>query len=241
MRRHAVTLAAVLAVALTARLGWWQLDRAAQKLAFAGEQLQQADRPPLSASELPPAGDEAREAWYRRITVEGHWLPATTLYLDNRQMRGRPGFFVLTALQLPGGDAVLVQRGWLPRDLQERSRIPAYSTPEGLVRLQARMAPPPSRLAQLGEEAAGPIRQNVELSALARETGLRLRAFSLQQLADPAAPADGLLREWPQPAVDVQKHYGYAFQWFALAALIAGLYVWFQLVRPRRLRPEPAA
>ena len=40
-------------------------------------------------------------------------------------------------------------------------------------------------------------------------------------------------REWPRPAVDVQKHYGYAFQWFALGALMAGLYVWFQLVRPR--------
>jgi surfeit locus 1 family protein len=32
----------------------------------------------------------------------------------------------------------------------------------------------------------------------------------------------------------VQKHYGYAFQWFALSALIIGLYAWFQLPRPRR-------
>ena len=36
------------------------------------------------------------------------------------------------------------------------------------------------------------------------------------------------------PAADVHKHYGYAFQWFALCALIVGLYVWFQLIRPRR-------
>ena len=34
----------------------------------------------------------------------------------------------------------------------------------------------------------------------------------------------------------MQKHYGYAFQWFALAALIAVLYVWFRLVRPRQRR-----
>ena len=38
----------------------------------------------------------------------------------------------------------------------------------------------------------------------------------------------------PRPAVDVHKHYGYAFQWFALAGLITILYVWFQLVRPAR-------
>ena len=42
--------------------------------------------------------------------------------------------------------------------------------------------------------------------------------------------------QWPEPAADVQKHYGYAFQWFALCALILGLYVWFQLIRPRRAR-----
>ena len=37
-------------------------------------------------------------------------------------------------------------------------------------------------------------------------------------------------------AAGVHKHYGYAFQWFALSALILGLYVWFQLIRPRRAR-----
>jgi surfeit locus 1 family protein len=48
------------------------------------------------------------------------------------------------------------------------------------------------------------------------------------------APSDGLLRDWPAADLGLQKHYGYAFQWFALCALILGLYVWFQLVKPRR-------
>ena len=43
---------------------------------------------------------------------------------------------------------------------------------------------------------------------------------------------DGLLRHWLAPATDVQKHYGYAFQWFAIAAGIAFLYVWHRFVRP---------
>ncbi len=47
------------------------------------------------------------------------------------------------------------------------------------------------------------------------------------------AASEGLLREWPQAATGVEKHYGYAFQWFGLALLIALLYVWFQIVRPR--------
>ena len=67
---------------------------------------------------------------------------------------------------------------------------------------------------------------------------LKLRPLSIQQLDADGAPPNGLLRHWPAPAFDVHKHYGYAFQWFAMAALITGLYVWFQLVRPR-LRRRP--
>jgi surfeit locus 1 family protein len=49
-----------------------------------------------------------------------------------------------------------------------------------------------------------------------------------------AAGGDGLVRDWPAPAADVHKHYGYAFQWFSLSALTLILYVWFQVLRPRR-------
>ena len=52
---------------------------------------------------------------------------------------------------------------------------------------------------------------------------------------------DGLLRDWPQPATDVHKHYGYAFQWFGLSALFALLYVWFQIIAPRRRSRIPSA
>jgi cytochrome oxidase assembly protein ShyY1 len=51
--------------------------------------------------------------------------------------------------------------------------------------------------------------------------------------AVPAAlPSDGLLRDWPAVAVDVGKHHGYAFQWFSLSALLVGLTLWFQFLRP---------
>jgi surfeit locus 1 family protein len=43
--------------------------------------------------------------------------------------------------------------------------------------------------------------------------------------------SEGLQRDWPEAASGVDKHYGYAFQWFGCARLIALLYVWFQVVR----------
>jgi len=234
-RRHwLILLAALVVMAVTARLGWWQLDRAAQKNALQAAIESHAAAPELAADALPAGESEAQLLQHRRIRLHGTWLPEHTIYLDNRQMRGLPGFFVLTPLKLPGGGAVLVQRGWLPRHIAERTRIAPYATPQGEVEVLGRIAPWPSRLASLGSEATGPIRQNLDFADYAAATHLALRPWAVAELPQPGNAGDGLLRDWPMPAVDVAKHYGYAAQWFAFCALTAGLYVWFQLVRPRR-------
>jgi surfeit locus 1 family protein len=87
----------------------------------------------------------------------------------------------------------------------------------------------------MGGEDSGVIRQNLDLAQFSMETGLPMLAMSVQQVG---VASEGLLREWPVVGTGVEKHYGYAFQWFALSVLIALLYVWFQIVRrffsPRR-------
>lgn len=254
-RRGLVLVAAVLATVLTARLGVWQLDRARQKLDLQARIAARADLPPLASADLARDDATAQTQHYRRIVLQGRWLAERTVYLDNRQMDARQGFFVVTPLLLAGGDAVLVQRGWSPRDFSDRTRLVPVPTAAGEVLLDARIAPPPSKLLALAEAERGAIRQNLDLADFARETGLRLRPLSVQQTGPARAPAstgdagaaspttavtgatpdDGLLRHWLAPAVDVSKHHGYAFQWFALCGLIVGLTAWFQLIRPQRL------
>ena len=144
-------------------------------------------------------------------------------------MNARVGFYVVTQLRLVKSQKViLVQRGWVPRDFTDRQHLPLVQTPTGLVQLSGRIALAPSKLYELGESSAGPIRQNLDLTQLRVETGLPLLEVTVQQTGE---PSEGLLREWPQPASCVEKHYGYAFQWFGLSALIVLLYVWFQIVR----------
>ncbi|MEO8806542.1 MAG: SURF1 family protein [Burkholderiaceae bacterium] len=232
-----VLLAALAGVALTASLGTWQLSRAAQKLAIQSALDSRAALPALSAADLARDAESAALQHYRPVRIRGEWLAARTVFLENRQMNARVGFYVVTPLQLEGRpEAVLVQRGWVPRDLRDRSLLPAIVTPPGNVEVQGIIAPPPARLYEFDSVATGAIRQNLDLSGFAHETGLRLAPLSVQQLDSAATANDGLLRQWPRPAVDVQKHYGYAFQWFAMSALMAGLYVWFQLLRPRLKR-----
>ena len=233
-RTAAIVLVAALAgCAITGRLGLWQLDRAATKIAMQQAIDERSTLPPLAAADLAREPVAAAQQHYRTIRLSGRWLADATVWLDNRQMDGRPGFYVVTPLLLAPGDAVLVQRGWVPRDLLDRTARPPLDTPSDEVEIEGRIAPPPARLFEFSDEASGPIRQNLDLDRHARELGIGLRPLSLLQLESPAVASDGLQRRWSRPAVDVSKHHGYAFQWFALCALIAGLYVWFQLVRPR--------
>lgn len=232
-----VLVAALTGVAVTASLGLWQLDRAAQKLALQAATDARAAMPSLAAAELARSAAAAAAQVHRPAQLRGRWLAEHTVFLDNRQMNARVGFFVLTPLQVgPNGEAVMVQRGWVPRDQLDRTRLPALATPTGEVDVEGWLAASPARLYDFGGAAGGPIRQNLVLDDFARETGLKLLPVSLLQRDAPAAAADGLLRQWPRLAVDVHKHFGYAFQWFALAALMTSLYAWFQLIRPRLRR-----
>lgn len=237
-----VLLGAVLGTGLTARLGFWQLDRAAQKQAWQTAIETRGGLSPLRADELAADPVAAESQLHRRVLLRGRWLAARTVFLDNRPMDGRIGFFVVTPLQLENRrEAILVQRGWAPRNALERSRLPAVATPDGVIELPGRLIAAPSRLFELGAAASGAIRQNLPAESFAQEIGRPLLPLTVLQLeaatvTAPAGPADGLLRDWPAPELGLQKHYGYAFQWFALCALILGLYVWFQLIRPRRNR-----
>ncbi|PHM19736.1 MAG: transmembrane cytochrome oxidase [Curvibacter sp. PD_MW3] len=223
-----ITLLALLAVAVTASLGRWQLSRAATKEALQASMEARLAEPVLDGATL--RGEVAADALlHRRMVARGQWLAERTVFLDNRQMNGRVGFFVVTPLRLEGSDvAVLVQRGWVPRNFEDRSRVPVVETPTGLVTVVGRIVPPPGKLYELGAAEVGPIRQNLDLAQFRNETGLPLAAVSIQQTD---AAADGLARDWPPGNTGVDKHYGYAFQWFGLCALIAVLYVWFQIVR----------
>lgn len=233
--RIVVFAAALIGVVVTAALGRWQWARADEKQALIEQRKAQAAMVAIDGAVLGQIGDSVTNRMgllYRPALLRGRWLAEHTVYLDNRQMQGRAGFYVVTPLRLSrSGAVILVQRGWVPRSFTDREALPKVSTPDGDVEIQAHLAPWPSRMYDFASLERGPIRQNLDLNEFRSETGLPLLEISAAQ-AGPAS--EGLLREWPQVASGREKHLGYAFQWFGLSALIALLYVWFQIVQPRR-------
>ncbi len=256
LRQGLVLVAAVLAVWLTASLGWWQLHRADEKLARQSAVVQRDALPTLDQAALHCDAQADALLVNRRVVLKGQWLPQHTWLLDNRAMDGRAGFYVVTAMQLEGpgpcaSKSLLVQRGWVPRNAQDRTQVPPFETPLGPVQLVGRLMPELSRAYSLGDDltlpaTSGPrIVQNIDFAALPALVGRAVAPTVVLQLQPetsqagqvfPDASGFPLRRDWPAPASDVGKHHAYAVQWFALAALITGLYVWFQLLSPLRRR-----
>jgi surfeit locus 1 family protein len=136
------------------------------------------------------------------------------------------------------GLVVWVQRGWVPRNFVNRTELPMVVTPSNLVQVHGRIAPPPSKLYEPGRAEEGTIRQNLDLDALTLMAGQTISPVILQQQG---AASEGLQRDWPTFNSGVDKHYGYAAQWFGLCGLIAALYLWFQIVQPLYFRSKKAS
>lgn len=209
-------IATLVVVAIGIALGNWQQRRAETKQEVARQISLRAEMPPLTASAL-PAGSPPEE--FRRIVAQGEFLAGWPLYLENRPHEGRAGFHLLMPMRLSGSEqVVLVLRGWFPRDARDRARIPDIDVPKGEVQIEGRVRSGISRTLQLGEPQPlypGAIVQNLQVADLAAASGLPLQTFIIEQTSD---THDGLVRDWPLPSAGIDKHRGYAFQWYALAA-----------------------
>jgi surfeit locus 1 family protein len=229
----------VLIAGVCIRLGFWQLDRHAER-----ERLTQSLQ---SAAALPPlelTGDSLRAVFsspdaylYRRVLVTGVYQPDSELVLRGRAMGGTPGVHLVTPLQLADGPAlVLVNRGWAaspdaatidPATFSE----PGTRTVEGI--LQPIGSGGETREASLtvnGREVRTV--QRLDFSTVSVEISPLLPVL-VQQLPSSAGAAGSLIR-LPPPLVDAGPHLGYAFQWFSFAAIaILGFLLMLHLSRRR--------
>ncbi|HET8691962.1 MAG TPA: SURF1 family protein [Steroidobacteraceae bacterium] len=215
--RAVPTALAVGAVALFAALGNWQLGRAAEKRGLAADFA--AGGPPIDWQQLPP--DAPR---YQRVRLRGHYDPAHQFLLDNMSHESVAGVHVLTPLLLDDGSAVLVNRGWAPYG-PTRQDLPAVEVGSEKRTIVGRLdeLPRPGIWLKAPPAAGWPrVVQYPKMPELAAALGRELAPR--QVLLDPGVP-DGYVREWTVTGTTVDRHIGYAVQWFAFAAVAAALWV----------------
>lgn len=223
------TIACLVFFPLLVSLGIWQLDRAAQKQSMETTYGLRSSETAIDLNQAESGiRQNAEQMQWRQTMVHGSFDTNNILLLDNQVMRGQAGYFIFIPLMLTDDQTrVLVNYGWVPVGL-DRAKAPEMTLPEGEIELQgvAKTAPATGiKLAPVGmEKLTGPYYrvQEINLPVLAEEKGWRLLPYVLRLQAP--AP-QGILREWTKPGFGREKHLGYAFQWFLLAATLLIIYI----------------
>ncbi len=234
-RRFLPHILVVVAVLVCLTLGRWQLRRLDERRALNRTIAVRQGQPVLNLpAEIPDA------VGYRRAVAEGAYDGRRQVLLDGRSLGGRPGSHVLAPLRFPDGNAVVVDRGWIPEGIDDplaRNLAP----PDGTVRVTGILVPSERR----GRFGA----RDPERGALTHLVRLDVQRLG-RQLPYPVAPVALVLQTQepasspvPVPASLPQRsegpHLAYAVQWFLFAAVAAvGYAVVVRRSRGDRTAPE---
>jgi surfeit locus 1 family protein len=233
------TLIVIAGIILAIRLGIWQIDRHEKRQARISH-LQAMQALPVLDLNLRPIPIDLDTMEYRQVVASGTYDFDRQVVLRN-QVRERmsgtdPGYALVTPLLMEDGQAVLVERGWIPltHSTPESWRLfdePGMVYVEGILRASMTEAELGSALIDptLAPNETRLERWNfMNLSRLQVQFPYPILSGYIQQ-----APGDDL-EEIPyplleQPDLDPGAHIGFALQWFFYAGLLLiGYPIWLK-------------
>ena len=207
----------LLALPLLLRLGFWQLQRAEEKQQLLDAATERRQQTAVDISELDDYPNYLPVFALGQFDTERYWL------LDNRIRQGQFGYEIIALLNLVDGRTVLVERGWIAGD-PSRKVLPQLDWPLGEVRVKGELYKSLEEPFSLGDEhsSAWPRRQQwLDANDIAAEIdGVLPTVLRLSEHSPAALRTDRMLIN-----VSPQKHQGYAVQWFAMAVMLAVIFV----------------
>ena len=229
------TLATLVLLPLLLGLGFWQLDRASQKADLQEEFSERYSSPAVVLNDVDNRRDADALRW-RPVIISGRYAENSYL-LDNQVYRGEPGYRLYTPLRLSDTQsAVLVERDWLALG-GTRNHVPAFTTPADKQHMRGRIVPAPATGIMLAEHSIEELAedrfrvQRIRPAELAEHSGIDLLPYIVR--LDQARHA-GDDRRAALQGFGRERHLGYAFQWFALAATLLIIYLCVNIKRRRQ-------
>lgn len=223
------------AIACYTLLAPWQFgrhtERQVRNAAVQDSYTEQAQ--PLPEALSPGQEPDADTQW-RRVLIEGTYLPGAEVIARLRTVQGEPAFEVLTPVRTADGQTVLVDRGYVRPD--DQASIPQYAPPpEGVVQLEARVradeVDPQHRDAFANSSTGGQLHvYAINSSTVGTATGLDIRPGYFQLIED----QPGALNALPLPRIDAGPFFSYALQWvaFGTMAILGWLYFTVRELKP---------
>lgn len=222
----APTVAALAALAVLVALGTWQMQRLHWKEALIAERQAQLTAAPVV---VPRAAPDWRALEFRRVEATGVFRHDLEQLFGVRKHGQELGHNVLTPLLRSDGTAVLVDRGWVPRE-----RMDPKTRPEGQVSGQLTLTGIARHREREEQHWFTPDNQPAaghwywyDLDAMEQALGLELLPVVLEADDSPnpgGLPVGGLtVVELPN------NHLQYAMTWYGLALTLVGVYIAFGL------------
>lgn len=116
-KRLLLILISILGMGIFLSLGNWQLNQAERKRVLLDSHIARKNQQPVIINSRDTL---ATLPVYTPVTLSGHWLSDQTILLDNQRRQGQTGVLVLTPLVLHSGEAVLVNRGFVPLTIDRK-------------------------------------------------------------------------------------------------------------------------
>lgn len=216
-RSFPIAVVVMTAVICMVWLGFWQLDRMHQKEQRLASIAQKSEQGSISLDQLKPYQEDIRDY---QVGFNGRLEKAQVLFLDNQVENGTVGYEVLVPVQSQAG-TVLVNFGWVAAPTS-RSQLPQIELPDAFQHYHGRISIPghnPVVRETLSIDATFPVViQAIDIDFIKRLTGQPLLPYVIE-LTVPEKGA--FVRNWQPVVMPPEKHFGYAVQWFGLAAAAA--------------------
>lgn len=219
--RPGFSLLCLFFIVLFCFLGIWQLQRYHYKKNLLATYQQR-----LTAT--PQAFSNAVEQ-FQHVVINGHYVNALTLLVQNQFYQGQVGFEVMTPLRIAGDKKLLlVDRGWIPA--VQKVNIESVATEQqitGYIKLlnEYRFILGKNIL----ERTQSPmVVQRVDIQEISQITHKLFYPFILR--LDATQP-NGFVRDWVITTVMPERHMAYVVQWFAMAMVLLIAYFCFSCER----------
>lgn len=235
---------------LTFSLGQWQTGRAVEKQTLFDVQARALAAAPVSPASAQLDLDNLS---YRKIELKGRFEAKALIYIDNRQVNGRPAVQVVQGFRPEGANFLIpVDRGLLlrnPANPRLAPNMPNQAVQAGEpFKLQGTILPRFAQSAELRGIALGGAHNIVMDQSNGFEVWSNFSANEFEKLAgqsvsnyvvtqQPVAQTAGQQQQasieggFYHLAVPLQeqvaKHRGYAFQWFTMSAVLVLLTLFF--------------
>ena len=232
-RRRRVTIVAIATIvaAVCIALGFWQLQRLADRRALNAAIERERSRDPV----LIPTAAGGEVEPYTPVRASGTFDTEREVLVYGRSLDGEPGHLVVTPLVFQDGTAVLVIRGWVPFDHQTVPVTDA-AAPAGELTIHGFLVPDGGDGSTVPDESGVIGRLDVE--GIGSTLPYPVLALAIRQTEQAPPQPSELPIPLPQEELSEGPHLSYAIQWFCFAAIaVVGAVI---LVRRERRSPRAA-